>query len=375
MSNPLISATIPFSGSYASTSEVSFLMRRLQLSPTSLPERERLIQSGQRHYSEMIGPEDAPTRERLRLFRESLNANGRRMAHDIATLAAALAASATDGELTLVSIARAGTPIGVLLWHRVREIAPHLRLCHYSISVIRDRGVDCAALRWIVARHNPGSLRFVDGWTGKGTIAVELQRSIADWKEAPPGLDSGLWVPLDVCGAARFAASLEDYLIPSTLLGGTISGLVSRSVLPAGQDTLMHGCVPLPHLRRYDLSRWFVGNMRERLACVPAQSLGNFANTHFSTAQKVARQSVTKQFLEVMLARHGISERNRIKLGIGETVRVLLRRLPQVVLLNSTANTADAALIRRLAALRCTPVKTEAGLDFDAVAVIGTAAP
>jgi hypothetical protein len=115
--------------------------------------------------------------------------------------------------------------------------------------------------------------------------------------------------------------------------------------------------------------------MRERLARVPAQSLGNFANTHFSTARKVARQSVTKQFLEVMLARHGISERNRIKLGIGETVRVLLRRLPQVVLLNSTANTADAALIRRLAALRCTPVKTEAGLDFDAVAVIGTAAP
>jgi hypothetical protein len=370
-----MSATLPFSGSYASTSEVGFLMRRLHLSPTSLPERERLIQSGQSHYSEMIGPEDAPTRERVRLFRESLTANGQRMADDIATLATALAASATDGELTLVSIARAGTPIGVLLWHRVREIAPHLRLSHYSISVIRDRGVDCAALRWIMARHNPGSLRFVDGWTGKGTIAVELQRSIAGWKEAPPALDSGLWVPLDVCGAATFAASTEDYLIPSTLLGGTISGLVSRSVLPAGEDALMHGCVPLPQLRRYDLSRWFVGTMRERLANVPVQSLESLAQAHPNPAQKAARQAVTKQFLDSMLARHGMSDRNRIKLGIGETVRVLLRRLPQVVWLNSTANPTDAALIRRLAALRQTPVQTEAGLTFDAVAVIDTATP
>lgn len=350
-------------------------MRRLHLPPTSLPERERLIQSGQRHYSEMIGPEDAPTRERLRLFRESLDANGQRMAHDIAILAATLAASATDGELTIVSIARAGTPIGVLLWHRLREIAPHLRLSHYSISVIRDRGVDCAALSWIMARHDPSSLRFVDGWTGKGTIALELHRSIAGWKEAPPRLDSGLWVPLDVCGAARFAASPEDYLMPSTLLGGTISGLVSRSVLPAGEENFMHGCVPLPHLRRYDLSRWFVGNIRERLASVPTQSFENLSHAYPNPAQKVERQSVTKQFLEAMLARHGISERNRIKLGIGETVRVLLRRLPQVVLLNSTANGADAALIRRLAALRHTPVQTENDLAFDAVAVIGAAAP
>jgi hypothetical protein len=182
-------------------------------------------------------------------------------------------------------------------------------------------------------------------------------------------------VPLDVCGAARFAASPEDYLMPSTLLGGTISGLVSRSVLPAGEENLMHGCVPLPHLRRYDLSRWFVGNIRERLASVPTQSFENLSQAYPNPAQKVARQSVTKQFLESMLARHRISERNRIKLGIGETVRVLLRRLPQVVLLNSTANAADASLILRLAALRHTPVQTENGLAFDAVAVIGAATP
>ena len=358
----------PFSGSYA-PEEVSFLMRRMQLETTALEQREKLIQSGQRHYSEMIGPEDAPTRGRMRLFRESLASNGGRLAHDLSVLAAGMAASAVDGELTVVSIARAGTPIGVLLWHRLREIAPHLRLKHYSISVIRDRGVDYAALRWIMERHSPASLRFVDGWTGKGTIADELRLSIAAWLEAPSDLGSGLWVPLDVCGAAVFAASSRDYLIPSTLLGGTLSGLVSRSVLPSGEEggDAFHGCVPLESLRRYDLSRWFIAEMRSLMAKIPHPAHAENAS------EGPPRRAETARCLELMLARHQLSDRTRIKLGIGETVRVLLRRLPQAIWLGGRANPTDADLIRRLAALRNVPVKTEENLPFDAVAVIASA--
>ncbi len=358
----------PFSGSYAA-GEVSFLMRRMQLETTTLEQREKLIQSGQRHYSEMIGPEDAPTRGRMKLFRESLASNGLRMAKDISVLAAGMAASAVNGELTVVSIARAGTPIGVLLWHRLRQIAPHLKLKHYSISVIRDRGVDFAALRWIMARHSPASLRFVDGWTGKGTIADELRISIAGWSEAPPDLDSGLWVPLDVCGAATFAASSQDYLIPSTLLGGTLSGLVSRSVLPSGEEggDAFHGCVPLDSLRRYDLSRWFIGEVLSLLAEIPQQESAPNA------CAGPARREETALCLELMLARHQLSDRNRIKLGIGETVRVLLRRLPHTIWLGGRTNPTDADLIRRLASLRNVPVVTEDDLAFDAIAVIASA--
>lgn len=359
----------PFSGTYQ-PAEVSFLMRRLHLETTPLEERERLIQSGQRHYSEMIGPEDAPTRARLRLFRECLAANGGRMATDLSNLAAALAASAVNNEVTLVSIARAGTPVGVLLWHRLRETSPHLRVSHYSISVIRDRGVDHAALRWIMDRHAPASLRFVDGWTGKGTIATELRRSLAAWPECPAELDPGLWVPLDVCGAAVFAASAEDYLIPSTLLGGTLSGLVSRSVLPAGGERSgeFHGCVPLDSLRRYDLSPWFIREMRARLAKIPAPG-----NPPPNATGGPERRQETAACLDLMLARHGMTDRNRVKLGIGETVRVLLRRKPRVIWLSPRANPTDAALIQRLAALRQVPVKTDPTLTFDAIAIIANA--
>jgi len=358
-----------FCGSYREE-EVTFLMRRLHLNATPLDDRERLIQSGESHYSEMIGPEDAPTRERLRLFRDCLGSNADRMAADICTLADGMAASAEDGDLAVVSIARAGTPVGVLLWHRLREAYPEIAAKHFSISVIRDRGMDYAAVRKIMEIHAPKNLRFVDGWTGKGTIADELTNSISGWKEAPQDLSPGLWVPLDVCGAAEFAASSCDYLIPSTLLGGTLSGLVSRSVLPRGEEggSEFHGCVPLDSLRRYDLSRWFIEEMMRRLRKIP---VGETPPANASAG--APRREVTFRFLDEMLARQNLRDRNRVKLGIGETVRVLLRRKPRCVFLSDSANPVDADLIRRLAALRNVPVETEDGLAFDALAVIADA--
>jgi hypothetical protein len=177
-------------------------------------------------------------------------------------------------------------------------------------------------------------------------------------------------VPLDVCGAAKYAASHDDYLIPSTLLGGTLSGLVSRSVLPSGEEDgdAFHGCVPLDSLRRYDLSRWFIGVIRSRLAAV-----GSPAGAPPNASGGASRRAETARCLDLMLARHGLSDRNRIKLGIGETVRVLLRRKPETVWISDRTNPTDADLIRRLAKLRNVPVTAEAGLPFDAVAVIASA--
>ena len=167
-----------FPGSYEQ-GDVTFLLRRLALAPVPLQEREQSIQSGSAHYSEMIGPEDAPTRARLRLFRESMAANGQRLGQDLVTLAAMLAESARGGELTIVSIARAGTPIGVVLTRLLRAVHGADRVRHYSISVIRDRGIDPRRrwLGWRIATA-PRPIRFVDGWTGKGTIATELANSL-----------------------------------------------------------------------------------------------------------------------------------------------------------------------------------------------------
>ncbi len=357
----------PFHGSYL-PEETTFLLRRMRLNTTPLHERERLIQSGTQHYSEMIGPEDAPTRRRLRLFRESLENNGQQLAQDVTALANALAASAHEGEVTITSIARAGTPIGCLLWHLLRRSRPDLRVHHYSISVIRDRGVDYDALRWMLRHHAAESIRFVDGWTGKGTIATELRNSLAT-KPDLAGIDPGLWTPLDVCGASAYAPNAQDYLIPSTLLGGTISGLVSRSVLPRGEEDSgrWHGSVELTNLKRYDLTRWFIRKMLSLCESFDTRTVAPNASGGRE------RFEAAHRFLDGLELEHAVASRNQLKLGIGESVRVLLRRLPRLVLLSPDARELDASLIRRLAALRNVEIQARI-MPFAAVALIANVA-
>lgn len=351
-----------FPGSYH-PEDVTFLLRRLQLETVPLDERERLIQSGRRHYSEMIGPEDAPTRERIRLFRACLAANGQRLANDLTALAGMLARSAPPGgDLTVVSIARAGTPVGVVLTRLLRARLSPDRVRHYSISVIRDRGLDRTALDHIAARHGPGTIRFVDGWTGKGTIAREIARSLEGQDAIPPGL----WTPLDISGSAAHCASRGDYLIPSSLLGGTISGLVSRSVLPPGDigTPQFHGCLELTHLRRYDLSRWFADRL-ERLCALSPRAQTDAA----PLGAPAGRHAQSQAFIDELMREFGVGDRNRVKIGIGETVRVALRRLPERILLRDAA-TADAAFIQRLAQLRGIPVSHRPEMPHAAVGII-----
>ena len=356
----------PFPGSYG-PGDVGFLMRRLELRPIALPEREQAIQSGARHYSEMIGPEDAPTHARMRLFRACLEMNGRRFAGDLVTLAEMLVASAKGRSLTLVSLARAGTPIGVLLQRIIQTRAGWSKdaVRHYSISVIRDRGVDAHALDWIISRHPPETIRFLDGWTGKGTISGELAASLG----ATPRfdhIDPGLWVPLDISGSARHAASEDDYLLPSSLLGGTISGLVSRSVLPREDigAARFHGCVELSRLRRYDVSRWFAAHI-EALCC---EAEPRAVRARLDCADKHAR---SQEFISELMTEFGINDRNRVKIGIGETVRVALRRLPERILLRDLAS-PDAQFIARLAAFRGVPVESRPAMPHEAVGLIAS---
>jgi len=357
-------------GSYR-CGEVDFLLRPINVAPTPLAERERLIQSGARHYSEMIGPEDRPTKTQLIVFRHAMAANARRLAQDLCKLADALAHSARDArDLTLVSIARAGTPIGVLLLHRLRNRYPAWRVRHFSISVIRDRGMDLAALRWIRSSHPPASVRFVDGWTGKGTIANEIALEAARSPEVMAGVLPGLWTPVDMCGAAFCSAGWNDYLIPNAVLGGTVSGMLSRSVMPREMvsEGTFHGCVELQHLKRYDLSRWFVDEVGEIMRNIPTGDPAALC-----TADTERQQRACLELLESMLSEWAISDRNRIKLGLGETVRVLLRRVPRVILLDPSAPAADRAMVTRLSEARGVPVVPRSCMAALAVAIIADA--
>ncbi len=346
------------SGSYA-PEDVTFLLTPVALATVEVDAKERLIQSGRRHYSEMLAPERSPDAAYLALYRETLARNGPRLAGDIAGLARALAARRPGRPVVLASLARAGTPIGVLLRRALIRLGVDTH--HYALSIIRDRGVDRRALAYIAARHDPADAVFIDGWTGKGTIARELRAAL------PPGqtFQPLLAVVADPAGVADLAATADDYLIPSGMLNGVVSGLVSRSVLNAEVEAAggFHGCVLLDALALHDVSRAFVETVDGFAAPAPAPASTWCAERRPALARRAAESIAAIGRLA------GVADVNRIKPGLAEAARAILRRTPGRLFL-ADADDADLAPLRHLAATRGVAVEPLPPGPYRAVAVI-----
>ena len=182
----------PAFSSYA-PDEVGWLLKDLSGVELEAPteEREEAIQSGGAHYAESLPVEYQPSPQYQELFRAALDAlgppdrAGRRRGHrDRPGRAPQRRKRRGDPHPrpVLVSLARAGTPVGVLMrrWARHRH---GLDLPHYAVSIVRGRGIDPNALRWLAAHHDPADVVFVDGWTGKGAITRELAAAIREFPE------------------------------------------------------------------------------------------------------------------------------------------------------------------------------------------------
>jgi uracil phosphoribosyltransferase len=305
---------VGFSGSY-DASDVTFLLKPVMLEPTNVAIKEALIQSGARHYSEMLSPETPPTPEYLALYEAALVRNCTRLANDIAALAATLdARSAAGKEIVLASLVRAGTPIAILIVRALRRLGRNV--AHYAVSIIRDRGIDQVALDYILQRHSQNDLVFVDGWTGKGAIATELRSSLAG------RMDPFLAVVADPAGQADLAATHDDYLIASGLLNSVVSGLVSRSILSAGivGASDFHACVRFDALERFDLSRAFVDYI-DALVEAASPIAGD------TDARRAARADCNNM-VSLIMADAQTNSRNLVKPGIAEATRAMLRRVP-----------------------------------------------
>jgi len=355
-----VQAAAPFSGSY-DPADVTFLLKPVVMAATGVADKEAAIQSGRRHYSEMIAPESVPDPAYLALYHAALARNGARLAQDVASLAAYLAARRPGREVVIVSLARAGTPIGVLL---VRALRAHGHAAHhYSVSIIRDRGIDLSALAHIAARHDPGDAVFVDGWTGKGAIAGELRAALA---ERPFGFAPVLAVIADPAGQADIAATDDDYLIASGLLNGIVSGLVSRSILNAEMvgPGDFHACVTYPQYADADLSRAFVDGIAPLTAATAPRPIDGHG------VRREALREGCEAMMTALLAHGGTRDRNRIKPGIAEATRALLRRMPERLLVRDRGD-ADVAHLLHLAAEHAIPVEALGGdSHYRAVVII-----
>lgn len=348
-----------FSGSY-DTVDVTLLLKPVVLAATPVRQKERLIQGG-RHYSEMIAPETPPDAAYLALYEAAERRNRARLAQDVVNLAAAIAERSCGREIVLASLARAGTPIGVLLRRQLVRLSA--TVTHYSLSIIRGRGIDREALRFIAARHDPADTVFVDGWTGKGAIAAELRRSLSG-RPFPPTLA----VIADPAGVADLAGASDDYLIASGLLNAVVSGLISRSILSA--ETVgpgdFHACVFHAGWASRDRSRAFVDQVSAAAADLAPRPL-----PPRDPAQLRARCA---EMIAEVARRSGAEDPNFIKPGIAEATRAFLRRVPDRLFLRDPAD-PDVAHLLHLAERASVPIDLlQPGCAYRAVAVIGRAA-
>ncbi len=349
------------SGSYLA-SDVTVLLDivdKASVADVPVSQKEALIQSGQRHYSDMLTLEQAPTAIHEQLYQQALEQGTTRTATDITNLAYTLhhtfqQTMVTGRPLVLISLVRAGLPIGVLLQRALADANSSYALpsVHYGISIIRDRGLDAVALQMILDTHPNSDIVFVDGWTGKGAIYQELARSLEVFSNPNHPNFANIFhqgenvIPLltlaDPAGVAWLAASEDDWLIPSGLLNSTISGLISRSLYTEPQSGL-HRSVFYDSLVEVDHSLAFVDHIdtARRALSTPLQYLQTFKQPRYQTAD----------LIDMLAAEYDISNRNRIKPTIAEATRAILRRDPERILL-ATADHPDTVLLRHLCSER-----------------------
>ncbi|QDY80862.1 phosphoribosyltransferase [Streptomyces qinzhouensis] len=353
----------PAFSSYA-PEDVGWLLQDLSDTRLEAPteEREEAIQSGGAHYAESLPVEYQPSADYQQLFQRALDDSAVRIARAVGTVTETVLAERSPRPV-LVSLARAGTPVGVLMRHWARR-RHGLDLPHYAVSIVRGRGIDANALRWLRDHHDPADVVFVDGWTGKGAITRELAAAIGEFE----GFDPRIAVLADPGSCVSTYGTREDFLIPSACLNSTVSGLISRTVLRAdlvGPDDY-HGAKFYRELHGSDVSGHFVATVAARFdevaAAVAIEVKELLSSDRTPTWEGWAA-------VERISEEYGINDINLVKPGVGETTRVLLRRVPWKILARAGAG-PDLDHVRLLAEQRGVPVEEVERLPYTCVGLI-----
>ena len=101
--------TLGFHGSYQ-PEDVTFLLNIDEIDPTPVAEKEYLIQSGKKHYSQMISVEHPPSDEQMRHFEYAFEQGAERLASDVQKIGNSLRNRFKNQPIILVSLVRAGVP-------------------------------------------------------------------------------------------------------------------------------------------------------------------------------------------------------------------------------------------------------------------------
>lgn len=310
----------------------------LDMNEMSTEEREKAIQSGV-HYSEMLPEEKAPSTEYEALYEKALREKKFEIAVGIARVAEIMwrEAQVHNNKPIIISLARAGIPVGILI-KRYLKHTYNADCSHYAISIIRDKGIDENAMNYIrdtevrFGDNCVENMFFVDGWTGKGAIKTQLEEAVAELKKKDIRrwmyLSDNLYVLADPANITPYCGTHADYLLPSACLNSTVSGLTSRTILNKYVNTEagdFHGATYFRKFESIDKSNEFIDLVSSEFV-----NLEFIDATLHSLGDGWNGMSIVNDICTLM----SVEDYKKVKPGIGETTRVLLRRVPWKVLIN-----------------------------------------
>lgn len=355
-----------------STEDVEILLKDIsgKMEYLGNEERERIIQNGG-HYSEMLPIEYEPSKEYEELYNEALEKFGYKTYKALALVSEKILLE-KGKDVVLVSLARAGTPIGILIKRYIKFVYD-FDVKHYTISIIRDRGIDRNAMNYILSRHEAKNIQFVDGWTGKGAILKELKKEIEKFK----GVSSELAVLSDPANICKLSGTHEDFLIPSSCLNSTVSGLISRTVL--NKDLIdvengdFHGATYHEEMEGKDVSLAFINTIESYFTRKDCCENYMRAVKEYYYGEGSEKDSSVTGMEEVLMIkeRERVTNINFVKPGIGETTRVLLRRVPWKILVKDLNDNERLGHIFRLAKEKNVEVVEDKSLErYNCIGII-----
>lgn len=309
-----------------------FLLKDLtnDIKEITIKEKEELIRAGV-SYSEMISKESKPSEDIKKIFFNMLERDKTLIAYYVAKISEIIYRQ-KGSDLVVVSLARAGTPYGILI-KKYLKFKFNVNIPHYSVSIIRGKGIDYNALKYILKEHNTAEVQFVDGWTGKGSITKELDKSIKMFNEENnTNIDNSLAVISDPAKLCSVCGTRDDFGIATCCLNSTVSGLVSRTIHNEkyiGENDF-HGAKTLYYLKEEDYSQGFINVVYEEFKNIVI----NKEDLSLEEKEKDYSTKITSKIREL----YDINSINNIKLSVGESARVLLRRDPKVILVKDKSD-------------------------------------
>jgi hypothetical protein len=118
-------------------------------------------------------------------------------------------------------------------------------------------------------------------------------------------------------------------------------------------------------LAKHDLSNWFVDEVSALFNTISPDE----SDIVQRDAASAERHQKMQTYVAQLMALHGVTDINRVKPGIAEATRVMLRRVPKLLVVKNMAS-EDVSHLLVLAKDKGVDVCQDSAMPFNAVAIV-----